>query len=89
MKEWDPPNRHGDTHKRNGPTYHFTNGGTEPREEVSSLSPDLLTAEAQCGCGGLVALTVVRKVTIEVRNGENEVAGCADLCWGPQRHLFR
>lgn len=43
-----------------------SDGGTEPREEVSSLSSALLTAGAQCGCGELVALTIVRKVTTEL-----------------------
>ena len=71
-KEMDPPTT--------------SNGGTEPREEVSSLSTALLIAGAQCGCGGLVALTIVRKVTIRVRNGENEGPACADRCWEPQRH---
>lgn len=35
------------------------------------------------GAGGLGCL--VRKVTLKVTGGENEVPGCADPCWGPQR----
>lgn len=50
-KSWDPPTGMVTPTKEMDPPT-TSNGGTEPREEVSSLSSALLTAGAQCGCGG-------------------------------------